>query len=331
MINEFASFADLLAQMGQTTDTLQVTLSNELVHLISDQLYQSASKAIEELVVNAYDADATECRVFIPEFISTQKYVVVYDNGIGMDREGLQDLWHIGRSNKRTEEIERRAKRKQIGKFGIGKLATYAIANKVTYLTRKGKNFLMVTLDFRQFVSDSSGGNKPVQLYVKEIADWNSLEKESSFREICALSQVNREALFTEAVPSWTFVVLEDLKDKANAIHLGRLQWILSTAMPLTSDFHLFLNGTEIVSSKSAYKPLVKFSVTELPNHRIQALIKATEENWEIQDNLLYSQSFHSGISGDVLVTNESLFAGKSADIGRSHGFFIRVRYRLLN
>ena len=116
--------ADALAELTQVGEPIEVSLSNELVHLLSDQLYQSPLKAIEELVVNAYDADATECRIFVPVLSDrTRNYIVVFDNGVGMDREGLTDLWQIGRSNKRTEEIERRRKRKQIGKFGIGKLA----------------------------------------------------------------------------------------------------------------------------------------------------------------------------------------------------------------
>ena len=37
---------------------LPVTLSPELIGLLSEQLYRSPSKAIEELVVNAFDAEA---------------------------------------------------------------------------------------------------------------------------------------------------------------------------------------------------------------------------------------------------------------------------------
>jgi hypothetical protein len=47
----------------EVIDTIDVSLSNELVHLLSEQLYTSPLKAIEELVVNSYDADAEECRV----------------------------------------------------------------------------------------------------------------------------------------------------------------------------------------------------------------------------------------------------------------------------
>jgi HSP90 family molecular chaperone len=132
------TIAETLPSLGADQGELSVALSNELVQLLSDQLYQSPLKAIEELVVNSYDAEAKTCRVYVPELVNEPaKFVVVYDDGIGMDKEGLEDLWHIGRSNKRSEEIEARAHRKQIGKFGIGKLATYAIANRITYVTRK--------------------------------------------------------------------------------------------------------------------------------------------------------------------------------------------------
>jgi len=84
--------------LGEPGEPLRVGLSHELVELLSSQLYQSPAKAIEELVVNAYDAEAKECRVYIPQDTSDPQFVIVLDNGSGMDREGLTDLWHIGRS-----------------------------------------------------------------------------------------------------------------------------------------------------------------------------------------------------------------------------------------
>ena len=58
--------ADDLADAKNADQTKEVTvkLSNELVRLLSDQLYQSPLKAIEELVVNSYDAGAAVCRLF---------------------------------------------------------------------------------------------------------------------------------------------------------------------------------------------------------------------------------------------------------------------------
>ena len=128
---------ETLAQNEAAEKPVTVRLSLALVRLLSEQLYQSPSKAIEELVVNAYDAYAKQCRVFVPTpSDTTTDYIAFFDDGEGMTYDGLVNLWQIGRSRKRDEEIEKRSHRKQIGKFGIGKLATYTVANQLTYITK---------------------------------------------------------------------------------------------------------------------------------------------------------------------------------------------------
>jgi hypothetical protein len=81
-----------------------------------------------------------------------------------MDQSGLVDLWHIGHSTKRDPGVELRMTRKQIGKFGIGKLATYTIASKLTYLSRKDGSILLVTLNFSSFTPSPEGPQTPGRL-----------------------------------------------------------------------------------------------------------------------------------------------------------------------
>ena len=101
-----------------------------------------------------------------------------------MGYEGLVDLWQIGRSHKREAEIEERTQRKQIGKFGIGKLASYTIANQLTYISKNQGKTLAVTIDFRSFdpiraeSSTKTGMSNPnpaeiapIDLVVREIDD----------------------------------------------------------------------------------------------------------------------------------------------------------------
>ncbi len=127
--------SDHLKKLGHDEgESVPVKLSRSLAPLLSEQLYRSPLKAIEELVVNAYDADALECRLFVPAPSNQDnQYILVYDNGIGMNKEGLRDLWKIGHSPKTDirQELTKRD-RKQIGKFGIGKLAAYAVAHQLT-------------------------------------------------------------------------------------------------------------------------------------------------------------------------------------------------------
>jgi len=329
MISSDSHIASLINGISDNTATIKVQLSNELVQLLSEQLYRSPVKAVEELVVNAYDADAKECRVYVP-LPADQKanYILVFDNGIGMDVDGLEDLWQIGRSNKRSNDIAKRFKRKQIGKFGIGKLATYTICNKLTYLTRSKQEILFVSLDFSSFSGINSG--QPVTLSVQKIKDWVYLQDLPYFVNICADSGVKIESLFKKGDFSWTFCILEELKEKVKTLTYSRLSWVLKTAMPLLNDFKLYLNGEQISRTEDEFQPILRFGITELPSQRLETLGKTTGEVWSVREGKIFSTSFHTGISGEVLITQRSLI-GKSTDLSRSHGFFIRARGRLLN
>jgi hypothetical protein len=323
--------AQELQVRGVKGPTVTVSISNEVVHLLSDQLYQSPLKAIEELVVNSYDADAGACRVFVPSstemaLAGGRHFVSVFDTGSGLTKEGMVDLWHVGRSNKRSEEIKKRSGRKQIGKFGIGKLATYTIAKKLTYISKTQDGILSASLDFSSFGPDPSGSGKPVEIEVRLLTDWTEVRKTKEVQgliEACGAtdSELNGS--------SWTIAVLEELKPKAHEIRLGMLRWVLSTAMPLKVDFQLFLNSEQVESSKLGYNLATEFDLKDLSASRLKALSSATGDNWHITKKGITTDSFPEGITGSVIVTERTL-PGKSDDLLRSYGFFVKVRGRLI-
>jgi Histidine kinase-, DNA gyrase B-, and HSP90-like ATPase len=321
--------ADSLISLSALPTPVQVRLSHELVRLLSEQLYQSPLKAIEELVVNGYDADARECRIFVPTS-EVDPFIVVYDNGIGMPREGLSNLWHIGHSNKRDEEIEKRSQRKQIGKFGIGKLATYTIGNRLTYISRSEEGVLSVTVDFKKFESSLTGVDTLIEVPVHVIRDWEEFADDPATSQMLSAISINPRQLTSKGSPHWTLAILEDLKDKARKIQIGDLRWVLRTAMPLKSDFRVNLNGENVSSSKDDYEIVISFNLGELSPERLSNISNKTGKQWQSIGGVLKSDSFPTGISGTVIVTHRTL-CGKSDDLQRSHGFFVRVRERLVN
>jgi hypothetical protein len=323
---------DRLEQAGDERGTLEVRLSRELVSLLSEQLYTSPLKAIEELVVNAFDADAALCRVQLPETLDREADtpIFVYDDGVGMDLEGLRDLWHIGHSSKRNEDVERRRKRKQIGKFGIGKLATYAIARYITYVTKTAEGpILCATLDYDEFQDDPTGGGDTVELAVVELSA-DRLRANAGLLRALEAAAVDVGTLALDDA-HWTVVLLERFKPKITELERGRLRWVLATAMPLRTDFTLVVDGREVESSKEHYEEAVRFQVGALPEHRLADLVKATDQEWSADGQTLSSPMFPQGITGEALVTVRTLTEGKSSDLRRSHGFFVRVRDRLVN
>ncbi|RQY10998.1 ATP-binding protein [Burkholderia stagnalis] len=309
-----------------------VALTNELVGLLSSQLYRTPIKAVEELVVNSFDADASECYVAVPSpdgFASgnSSRVVAVLDDGLGMDATGLLALWEIGKSRKRDEDVAKRYTRTQIGKFGIGKLATYAIANCVTYISKSDSGICAVTLDYREFKNKVDDPHHRVRIQAVNINDWKEFSK--GIKHITDALGVNID-FFNK--PHWTLCLLEELKDKVLDIKTGRLKWVLSTAMPLdpTGKFQLHLGGEAVESSKTTFDVTFEFSVADIPSNRLANLNSIGDENWRIENGSVVSKSFPSGISGKVQVYGRPL-TGKSDDLGRSNGFFIRVRNRLLN
>jgi Histidine kinase-, DNA gyrase B-, and HSP90-like ATPase len=322
--------ADDVLAISTEQKEVQVQVSYEVVKLFSEQLYASPVKAIEELVVNSWDAGASNCSVYV-DVDGERPIIGVFDDGTGMTLQQLESLWHIGVSNK----PKLKTKRKQIGKFGIGKLASYAVARRATYLSRTLEGINVVSIDFQAFAeaTDAAGVAKPVTLKLRRIADLKDLLNSKAFTAASAVLGTKPQSQDLEKIPTWTIVILEDLKEKAQQLRTGRLRWVLQTAMPLESDFSLYLNGELIESSKSQLTKVVSFNIKNLESERLTDLGAVTGETWTKTPDGLKSPSFPAGISGEAFVTKESLYAegGKSEDLGRSHGFFVRVHNRLIN
>ena len=115
---------------GRTEKQFPISMGPRFLELFSENLYSSPNKAFEELVANSWDAEASAVYVSIPDNLNAPEAAVwVLDNGVSMDGDGLETLWQITSGHKRALQ---NAKRPQIGKFGIGKLATYILASEIT-------------------------------------------------------------------------------------------------------------------------------------------------------------------------------------------------------
>jgi hypothetical protein len=309
---------------GKVIDSIQVKISYRIIELFSAGLYSSPNKAFEELVCNAYDAFADNVGVYVsPDLSAEGAYIWVCDNGESMDQDGLKELWKVGVSNKRNEEREK--KRLQIGRFGIGKLATYVLANKLTYICKKDGRYLATTMDYNKVSDDKETLSLDErEVDVKQVEDLlNPL-----------ITVAGKEALpfklfGKDSADSWTFSILTSLKPKASEIKEGRLQWVLRTALPLSPGFNLFYNGKLLESSKIS-KPIKKSWVFGKDDLTAEALDYATCR--EDGDQNYVDFSALPGVHGRIDLYEDSLVdESKSSLLGRSHGIFLMVRERLVN
>ncbi len=127
--------------IGKEKSDIEVRISYRIIQLFSEGLYSSPNKAIEELVSNSFDAGASKVHIVLPpDLIADNATIAVIDDGFGMDDRGLREHWLIGVSNKRSLSTLPKG-RKQIGKFGIGKLPTYLLAKRLTHIYKVSSTY----------------------------------------------------------------------------------------------------------------------------------------------------------------------------------------------
>jgi hypothetical protein len=135
-------------QIGRPRANIPVEISTRFLEHFSEQLYSSPQKAFEELISNGWDAGADCVDIRIPTDLSAaDATMTVFDNGSSMNEQGLRDLWHIAFSPKRDHPVQHG--RHVVGKFGIGKLATYVLASRLTYICKSNDGIIRrVTMDY---------------------------------------------------------------------------------------------------------------------------------------------------------------------------------------
>ena len=263
--------------------------------------------------------------------------IAVIDDGEGMDDGGLRRHWLIGLTNKRG--LERPPKgRKQIGKFGIGKLSTYVLANRLTHVSKCGRSYYSASMDYTA-INNSAGGEvgseTPVTIPLRRLTAADARQSVSAWTGTAAF-QRGKMRLFGKGCPaSWTVSIMPELKPMAAEIAAGRLAWVLRTALPLIPGFDVWLDGKKIKPSKEDREPIKR----RIIGKDIAALPRPGPEADMSADTALPRSSEHRfglDVKGLGRVTGyaeiyENALVGKSDDWGRSSGFFVYARGRLLN
>jgi hypothetical protein len=310
---------------GEKIDEIPVEISFRIIELFSAGLYSSPNKAFEELVSNSYDAFANKVCVSVPSDATTpNSFIWVCDNGESMDADGLKQLWKIGSSNKLKSRNE--DKRLQIGKFGIGKLATYVLARKLTYICKtKEGDYLAVTMDYSRI--DKNHDSAEILLDERKLKLDEVKEILEPFLSVSGHNLLDFELWGDKAEKTWTFCIMTELTPKSAEIKLGRLKWILSTALPINPNFSLLFNGAPLLPSKIDDKALKTWVIGKDD----ETANKFFESNKDLQKRPVVNFENLKNVRGEFELFEDSLVAGKSTDWGRSNGIFLMVRGRLVN
>lgn len=325
--------------IGKQTDTIDVRLSYKIVELFSEGLYASPNKAIEELVANSFDAGAQRVQVLLsPNLHEQNSTIVVIDDGEGMDTGGLKDHWLIGISNKRNLTEFPRG-RQQIGKFGIGKLATYVLAGRLTHFSKRSGKYFSTSMDYTAIskrVTKEIEPKAPIKIPLRELSEAEAKQALRPWIETAAFRETGMVFFGKGALTSWTVSVMSALKPKVHEIKPGMLEWLLRTALPLRPDFGIWLNGSKLVPSKQGKGLLKRWvlgrDLVQLPKPSPKGV--SASENTGVDRSSEYR--FGLDVPGLGRITGyaeayKDLLTGKSDELGRSYGFFVYVFGRLIN
>jgi len=116
-----------------------------VINQLGDQLIKNDGIALLELIKNAYDADASYCRVSMKGIDKKGEGAIeILDDGEGMNNEILSQAWlEIGTSYKEKlaehEETRRtkKFKRLRLGEKGIGRIGAHRLGRKIKIITRQ--------------------------------------------------------------------------------------------------------------------------------------------------------------------------------------------------
>lgn len=278
--------------IGRQVATIPVELSTRFLEHFSEQLYSSPQKAFEELISNGWDASADVVDVRISDDLRAPgATMALIDNGSSMDETGLRALWHIAFSPKRDRPKQNG--RFVIGKFGIGKLATYVLASKLTYICKAADGIIRrVTMDYtvveassianadrliselhlniyqvtqdevKTALSDVAGG-----LEILSLIETNfNISKKSGIKQTVEYDTDNefggaRDALVRPHNSTWTLVILSDLKPAGQKLKIGILRRMLQASLPIESEMLILINGEKLASTKLNATPLKKWQI----------------------------------------------------------------------
>ncbi len=152
-----------------------------------------------------------------------------------MDLDGLKSLWKVAVSPKvRDGQPRVEHGRMQIGKFGVGKLAAFALGARLTHVACVKNEVRIVSVGQSEIKEKSSGKPPTFDVYK------TSLEKAKKLLEP---SLVDLPKPWERQWPTWTLALIEEIDQAAvgRALKIGVLRQMVTSALPISAEFKVFL------------------------------------------------------------------------------------------
>ncbi|MCI5157060.1 MAG: ATP-binding protein [Candidatus Electrothrix sp. AUS1_2] len=198
---------------------LTFQVDTRLAYLLSEN-YRSTEKALKELIDNAWDADAENVTITLPEPLTISPEIVIEDDGTGMVAEELRQEYLFIASDRRQRRGERTAlnNRKVKGRKGIGKFAGLMTATTMKLETWARGNCCSFVITKEELDKCKDIEGVPIDLSVEQVTGLKTGTR-------ITLSNLNQDLAFPD--PS-------------------RLRQLLVHEYGRERDFHIQVNGKSL-------------------------------------------------------------------------------------
>jgi uncharacterized protein (TIGR02391 family) len=156
---------------GVMKKNLEMRFDPRTIEHLGVKMYSTLPPALAELISNAYDADAENVNLKFSE-IGTDKTIHVIDDGTGMSSDDIQNRFLVIGRNRRSDVGDtpsKKYKRLATGKKGLGKLALFGLAKKITIDTVKDGKRNRFNLDWDKLLNSDGTYNPEVELFEADV------------------------------------------------------------------------------------------------------------------------------------------------------------------
>jgi len=139
-------------------DSTKIRVNGSIINELSEKIPTNIV-AINELIKNAFDANAEEILI---TFDSSKEILIISDNGNGMGKEEIDELFHLAQSSKKFGEMKNG--RYVQGSKGLGFLSVFRFGSYVTWRTNVGDSGIEFSVDRDKLVSQHDISNYEIIL-----------------------------------------------------------------------------------------------------------------------------------------------------------------------
>ena len=204
--------------------TANIKFSPKILARLGEELNQSPSQGIVELVKNAYDADASDCTVELRGVSKPGGTIRISDWGYGMDVDTIENYWLVlGNSPKSGVEVTPRGRQvsgsKGLGRLSALRLGTVASLSSVEHTDLESKHSITI--------------------------DWDELDKANAVEDVNLNIITTRN---TKPLRSGSYICIQNLRESLNRNEvrgLARSLLLLSDPFNDKSAFKVRLDSAE--------------------------------------------------------------------------------------